>query len=265
MNSKERIPLKSRNTTQSPLPLRSQLGQITMKTTTVKAKLGHDTGEEDPCDRRLLKQGTRRWSAVASEPTRALEMEESSALMIEKDIRLNYFWTRCTKLVSVTVFAAHWAGCFKYLMADRYPNPSRAWIGAAMQDFRSQSMDWSMTTSTTTGYGDLHAENVQGEMLFDIFYILFVLVLTSYIIGNMTHLIVQCTSRYIEQSPKLKGLILACNLFFPVVQQGSKHTSSMEFPSTSSTNSIVPEMEAEFYPQRQREDVILQNEAPTHL
>lgn len=102
----------------------------------------------------------------------------------------------------VTVFAVHCAGCFNYLIADRYPNPSRTWIGAAMQDFRSQSlwtryvtsMYWSMTTLTTTGYGDLHAENT-GEMLFDIFYMLFDLALTSYIIGNMTNLIVHGTSR----------------------------------------------------------------------
>ncbi|XP_042450613.1 potassium channel KAT1-like [Zingiber officinale] len=229
----------------------------------------------------------------------------------EKDIKFNYFWTRCTKLVSVTVFAAHFAGCLNYLIADRNPNPSRTWIALAMQDFRSQSlwrryvtaMYWSITTLTTTGYGDLHAVNT-GEMLFDVFYMLFVLALTSYIIGNMTNLIVHCTSstrnfrdtvqsasEFAERNklPKqMKNQILshicfrfeteelkqqqilsnlpegmrssiACNLFFPVVQRAYLfHGVSFDFLSQ-----LVPKMEAEFYPPR--EDVVLQNEAPTHL
>ncbi|XP_058101102.1 potassium channel KAT3-like isoform X3 [Magnolia sinica] len=121
---------------------------------------------------------------------------------LEKDIRFNYFWTRCTKLVSVTLFAVHCAACLNYLIADRYPNPNRTWIGAVMPDFKEKSlriryvmaMYWSITTLTTTGYGDLHAEN-PGEMLFDIFYMLFNLGLTAYLIGNMTNLVVHGTSR----------------------------------------------------------------------
>lgn len=56
------------------------------------------------------------------------------------------------------------------------------------------SMYWSITTLTTVGYGDLHAENT-GEMIFDIFYMLFNLGLTAYLIGNMTNLVVHGTSR----------------------------------------------------------------------
>lgn len=56
------------------------------------------------------------------------------------------------------------------------------------------SMYWSITTLTTTGYGDLHATNTK-EMVFDIFYMLFNLGLTSYLIGNMTNLVVHGTSR----------------------------------------------------------------------
>lgn len=121
---------------------------------------------------------------------------------LEKDIRFNYFWTRCTKLVSVTLFAVHCAGCFNYLIADRYPDPKRTWIGAVNPNFKEDSlwnryvtaMYWSITTLTTTGYGDLHAENPR-EMLFDIFYMLFNLGLTAYLIGNMTNLVVHWTSR----------------------------------------------------------------------
>ncbi|KAB2620148.1 potassium channel KAT1-like [Pyrus ussuriensis x Pyrus communis] len=230
---------------------------------------------------------------------------------LEKDIRFNYFWIRCTKLISVTLFAVHCAGCFNYLIADRYPDPKRTWIGAVYPDFKQDSlwnryvtsMYWSITTLTTTGYGDLHAENPR-EMLFDIFYMLFNLGLTSYLIGNMTNLVVHWTSRTrifrdtvraasefaarndlpptiqdqmlshiclkfktegLKQQETLNGLpkalrsSIAQHLFFPVVQniylfQGVSHDFLFQ---------LVSEIDAEYFPPK--EDVILQNEAPTDL
>lgn len=102
----------------------------------------------------------------------------------------------------MTLFAVHCAGCFNYLIADRYPDPRRTWIGAVYPNFKQMNLRdryvtaiyWSIVTLTTTGYGDLHAENPR-EMLFDIFYMLFNLGLTSYLIGNMTNLVVHWTSR----------------------------------------------------------------------
>lgn len=56
------------------------------------------------------------------------------------------------------------------------------------------SLYWSITTLTTTGYGDLHAVS-EREMIFTMFYMMFDLGLTSYLIGNMTNLVVHATSR----------------------------------------------------------------------
>ncbi|KAL8468480.1 hypothetical protein ACS0TY_031625 [Phlomoides rotata] len=228
---------------------------------------------------------------------------------LEKDIRFNYFWTRCTKLISVTLFAVHCAGCFMFMIADRYPDPKRTWIGAVYPEFKQMSlwdryvttMYWSIVTLTTTGYGDLHAENPR-EMLFDIFYMLFNLGLTAYIIGNMTNLVVHWTSRTrnfrdsvraaseftkrnqlpqqiedqllshiclkfktegLKQQETLNGLpkairwSVAHHLFYPVVQ----NVHLFNGVSQDFLFQLVPEMEAEYYPPR--EDVILQNEAPT--
>ncbi|KAH6793095.1 potassium channel KAT1-like protein [Perilla frutescens var. hirtella] len=228
---------------------------------------------------------------------------------LEKDIRFNYFWTRCTKLISVTLFAVHSAGCFNYIIADRYPDPRKTWIGAVYPDFKQMSlwdryiaaMYWSIVTLTTTGYGDLHAENSR-EMLFGVCYMLFNLGLTAYIIGNMTNLVVHWTSRTrnfrdsiraasefakrnqlppriedqllshiclkfktegLKQQETLNGLpkairsSIAHYLFYPVIQNVHLFRGvSQEF-----LLQLVPEMEAEYYPPR--EDVILQNEAPT--
>ncbi|VFR03061.1 unnamed protein product [Cuscuta campestris] len=57
---------------------------------------------------------------------------------LEKDIWFSYFWTRCTKLISVTLFAVHCAGCVNYMIAERYPDPKRTWIGAVYPNFREE-------------------------------------------------------------------------------------------------------------------------------
>ncbi|XP_042467996.1 potassium channel AKT2-like [Zingiber officinale] len=124
---------------------------------------------------------------------------------LEKDIRFSYFWIRCARLLFVTFFLVHCAGCLYYLLADRYPHQGKTWIGSVMPNFREDdlgmryiaSIYWSISTMTTVGYGDLHAVNTR-EMIFNIFYMLCNLGLTAYLIGNMTNLVVEGTRRTME-------------------------------------------------------------------
>ncbi|XP_073127293.1 potassium channel AKT2/3-like [Henckelia pumila] len=151
---------------------------------------------------------------------------------IEKDIRFSYFWVRCARLLFVTLLLVHCAACVAYLLADRYPNEENTWIGSSNPNFKNESLEiryisalyWSITTMTTVGYGDIHAVNSL-EMAFIILYMLLNLGLTSYIIGNMTNLVVEGTRRTMEfrnsieatssfvsrnrLPPRLKGKILA--------------------------------------------------------
>ncbi|CAL1359331.1 unnamed protein product [Linum trigynum] len=231
---------------------------------------------------------------------------------LEKDRNYNYFWVRCAKLICVTLFAVHCAGCFYYLIAARYHNPERTWIGASLgSDFLERglwlryvtSMYWSITTLTTVGYGDLHPVNTR-EMIFDIFYMLFNLGLTAYLIGNMTNLVVHGTSRtrrfrdtiqaassfaQRNQLPvRLQDQMLAhlC-LKFRTDSEGLQQQETLDSLPKAIRSSIshylfyslvdkvylfrgvsndllfqlVSEMKAEYFPPK--EDVILQNEAPT--
>ncbi|KAG5001036.1 hypothetical protein AAZX31_08G228300 [Glycine max] len=230
---------------------------------------------------------------------------------LEKDIRFNYFWTRCSKLIAVTLFAVHCAGCFNYLIADRYPDAKSTWIGSVYPNFKEMSlwdryvtaMYWSIVTLTTTGYGDLHAENTR-EMLFDIFYMLFNLGLTSYIIGNMTNLVVHWTSRTRNFRDTVRAASefasrnhlphhiqdqMLSHLCLKFKTEGLKQQETLNgmpkairasiayhlfFPVVQKVYlfqgvshdflfQLVTEMEAEYFPPK--EDVILQNESPTDL
>lgn len=103
--------------------------------------------------------------------------------------------------MQVTLFALHCAACVYLWMAFHYRIKEHTWIGSQIRDFKDRSiwvgytyaMYWSITTLTTVGYGDLHAANT-GEMVFSICFMLFNIGLTSYIIGNMTNLIVHAAT-----------------------------------------------------------------------
>ncbi|KAG5040532.1 hypothetical protein JHK85_013008 [Glycine max] len=68
----------------------------------------------------------------------------------------------------VNLFSVHCVGCFNYLIADRYLDSKRTWIGAVYPNFKEESLwdkyvtaiYWSIVTVTTTGYGDLHKRDV---------------------------------------------------------------------------------------------------------
>ncbi|XP_066393415.1 potassium channel AKT3-like [Miscanthus floridulus] len=230
---------------------------------------------------------------------------------LEKDRKLSYFWVRCIRLICVTLLAVHCAGCFYYLLADRYHDPAHTWLSSSMPDFKQQSvwkryaasMYWSITTLTTVGYGDMHAVNT-GEMVFTTLYMLFNLGLTAYLIGNMTNLVVHGTSRTRKYRDAIKAatsfavrhqlparlqeqMVSHLSLKFRTDSEGLQQQETLDalpkairsgishhlffalvqgvylFQGVSNDLifQLVSEMKAEYF--APREDVILQNEAPS--
>ncbi|KAL6181403.1 hypothetical protein ACLB2K_048058 [Fragaria x ananassa] len=125
---------------------------------------------------------------------------------LEKDIRINYLFTRIAKLFVVELYSTHTAACIFYYMATTMP-PSRegyTWIGSLkMGDYRYAhfreidlwkryitSLYFAVVTMATVGYGDVHAVNVR-EMIFIMFYVSFDMILGAYLLGNIAALIVK--------------------------------------------------------------------------
>ncbi|KAL8537050.1 hypothetical protein ACS0TY_012291 [Phlomoides rotata] len=121
---------------------------------------------------------------------------------MEKDRHYNYTLVRFAKLTCVTLFSVHCAACWFHLIADSRSDWKNTWMGLTAEYFHHMplwdkyviSIYWSFVVVTSLGYGDLHPVN-SGEMVFNIIYLLYILGLTSYIIGNCTNLIVESTTR----------------------------------------------------------------------
>eukprot|EP01018_Ginkgo_biloba_P005869 Gb_20816 [translate_table: standard] len=125
---------------------------------------------------------------------------------MEKDIRINYLFTRIVKLLAVELYCTHTAACIFYYLATTVPasKESFTWIGSLSlgdynyDDFRDiglarryiTSLYFAIVTMATVGYGDIHAVNVR-EMIFVMIFVSFDMILGAYLIGNMTALIVK--------------------------------------------------------------------------
>lgn len=96
--------------------------------------------------------------------------------------------------LQVTIFWVHCGGCFYYLLAAHYHNPSITQIEVSIDHFCEASLwvqymtsiYWSIATMTSVGYSDLAM--ITREMFFNIFYMLSNLGFLAYLVGNMTDL-----------------------------------------------------------------------------
>ncbi|KAL8161187.1 hypothetical protein V2J09_012676 [Rumex salicifolius] len=125
---------------------------------------------------------------------------------MEKDIRINYQFTRIIKLLFVELYCTHTAACIFYYLATTLPKEQEGytWIGSlklgdySYAHFReidlwrryTTSLYFAIVTMATVGYGDIHAVNLR-EMIFIMIYVSFDMVLGAYLIGNMTAMIVK--------------------------------------------------------------------------
>ncbi|XP_042480826.1 LOW QUALITY PROTEIN: potassium channel SKOR-like, partial [Macadamia integrifolia] len=125
---------------------------------------------------------------------------------LEKDIRINYLFTRIVKLLVVELYCTHTGACIFYYLATTLPpnQEGSTWIGSlnmggySYSNFREidlwkrycTSLYFAIVTMATVGYGDIHAVNIR-KMIFIMFFVSFDRILGAYLIGNMTALFVK--------------------------------------------------------------------------
>ncbi|XP_047319214.1 potassium channel SKOR-like [Impatiens glandulifera] len=124
----------------------------------------------------------------------------------EKDIRINYLFTRIVKLIIVELYCTHTAACIFYYLATTLPEEQEdyTWIGSlkmgnySYSHFRDidlwtryiTSLYFAIVTMATVGYGDIHAVNTR-EMIFVMICVSFDMILSAYLLGNISALIVK--------------------------------------------------------------------------
>ncbi|XP_021909583.1 potassium channel SKOR-like isoform X2 [Carica papaya] len=159
---------------------------------------------------------------------------------LEKDIRINYLFTRIVKLIVVELYCTHTAACIFYYLATTLPASEEGftWIGSlkmggfSYSNFRHidlwkryiTSLYFAIVTMATVGYGDIHAVNVR-EMIFVMVYVSFDMILGAYLLGNMTALIVKGskTERFRDKMTELRKYMGRNNLERGITKQIQNH------------------------------------------
>ncbi|WOL20137.1 potassium channel KOR1-like isoform X1 [Canna indica] len=179
---------------------------------------------------------------------------------MEKDIRINYLFTRIVKLLVVELYCTHTAACIFYYLATTLPESMEGytWIGSLkMGDYNyshfreidlwrryTTSLYFAIVTMATVGYGDVHAVNAR-EMIFIMIYVSFDMILGAYLLGNMTALIVKGsnTERFRD---KMKDLIRYMNrnrLGKDIRRQIKEHVR-LQYESSYTEASVIQDLPA---------------------
>ncbi|CAL5371559.1 unnamed protein product [Camellia sinensis] len=177
---------------------------------------------------------------------------------MEKDIRINYQFTRIVKLIAVELYCTHTAACIFYYLATTLPAEQEGytWIGSlkmgdySYSHFRqidlwtryTTSLYFAIVTMATVGYGDIHAVNLR-EMIFIMIYVSFDMILGAYLIGNMTALIVKGskTERFRDKMADLMKYMNRNRLGRDIRNQIKGHLR-LQYESSYTETSVLQDM-----------------------
>ncbi|KAI7753975.1 hypothetical protein M8C21_023121 [Ambrosia artemisiifolia] len=181
---------------------------------------------------------------------------------LEKDIRINYLFTRIIKLFVVELYSTHAAACFFYYLATTLPPAEEGytWIGSLKMgdynysEFRDidlwtryiTSLYFAIVTMATVGYGDIHAVNNR-EMIFIIIYISGDMLLGAYLLGNMAALIVKGsrTERFRDKMADIKKFMNKHNLGNQISKDIKGHVR-LHFETSYNEATVLQDIPATF-------------------
>ncbi|KAI3780235.1 hypothetical protein L2E82_10206 [Cichorium intybus] len=193
--------------------------------------------------------------------SRALRVTEFFEGM-EKDIRINYLFTRIIKLFVVELYCTHTAACIFYYLATTLPATKEGytWIGSlkmgdySYSQFREidlwtryiTSLYFAIVTMATVGYGDIHAVNNR-EMVFIIIFISGDMILGAYLLGNMAALIVKGskTERFRDKMTDLIKYMNKNNLGRTISNEIKGHVR-LQYESSYNDTVVLQDIPASF-------------------
>jgi ankyrin repeat protein len=116
--------------------------------------------------------------------------------VLQYNSSISLMWLTLIRNLSAALIWSHVSACMIFFIARQYNfDPENTWIGGVIQDLTSAeqyitSLYWSIVTFTSVGYGDFSPVN-PAEKIWGIIYMLLNIIISSWIIGTITLLIVK--------------------------------------------------------------------------
>jgi CRP-like cAMP-binding protein len=160
----------------------------------------------------------------------------------------------------------HFAACVFYFISKQYDfDADNTWIGPHddLSPFQIYilTLYWSVVTFTTVGYGDLSPVNA-AEQIFGMIYMLFNIILMSYIIGSITLLVVkndEATGMYRDNLETLYSYCTANGLLDDPLYKRLKTQLKVEF----NHRNVGDEMVLNKFPKTMRQKVLYKLYSPS--
>ncbi|MCD7450199.1 hypothetical protein HAX54_004346 [Datura stramonium] len=167
---------------------------------------------------------------------------------LEKDTRFSYFWTRYCKLICVTLFAVHSAGCFYYWLATRYHNSELTWLGANIPDFKTRILNECMQRDAINEILRYAKKNRLPEGLKE---------------QMLAHLTLKFKTAELQQEQVLEDLpkAIRSSISQQLFRTTLENTHLFKGVSDDFIVQLVSEIKAEYFPPKV--DIVIQNEIPT--
>jgi ankyrin repeat protein/CRP-like cAMP-binding protein len=115
---------------------------------------------------------------------------------LQYNVRVSFIWLTLTRNVAAALIWSHFSACVLYFIAREYGfDPDRTWIGDQVESMNIferyvTSLYWAIVTFVSVGYGDYSPTN-STEQIWGIIYMLLNIIISAWIIGSMTLLIVK--------------------------------------------------------------------------
>jgi ankyrin repeat protein/CRP-like cAMP-binding protein len=156
--------------------------------------------------------------------------------LLQYNARVSLTWLTVMRNFAAALIWSHFSACVLFFIAREYGfDPDRTWIGDKVLSLDTfelyvTSLYWAIVTFTTVGYGDYSPTN-SAEQIWSIIYMLLNIIISSWIIGSMTLLIVKQDERtsFYRDSMQILKQYAAMHNFDRAMHKSLKTQLKLEF------------------------------------